>query len=47
MQLGAVATGYSVYADFMQYKGGIYKHVTGKLLGGHAIKVSGVKSWWS
>lgn len=41
VKLGAVAAGYSVYADFMNYKGGIYKHVTGKMLGGHAIKVVG------
>lgn len=41
MELGAVATGYTVYADFYNYKSGIYKHVTGKMLGGHAIKVVG------
>lgn len=41
MQLGAVATGYTVYEDFYNYKSGIYRHVTGKMLGGHAIKVVG------
>ena len=30
-----------VYEDFMSYKSGIYEHTTGKLLGGHAIKVVG------
>mmetsp|Transcript_4889 Transcript_4889/g.9455 ORF Transcript_4889/g.9455 Transcript_4889/m.9455 type:complete len:331 (-) Transcript_4889:115-1107(-) len=41
MKLGAVATGYTVFQDFYNYKSGIYKHVTGKMLGGHAIKVVG------
>jgi cathepsin B len=40
-----------VYEDFINYHGGIYKHVTGSLLGGHAIKMlgwgeeEGVKYW--
>ena len=41
MELGAIAAGYTVYQDFYNYKSGIYKHVTGKMLGGHAIKVVG------
>ena len=41
MELGAVAAGYTVFQDFYNYKSGIYKHVTGKMLGGHAIKVVG------
>jgi hypothetical protein len=28
------------YADFLSYKGGIYKHVSGEYVGGHAVKVS-------
>jgi len=31
----------SVYADFEQYRTGIYKHVSGDFLGGHAIKILG------
>ena len=31
----------SVFEDFMSYKSGIYHHVSGKSLGGHAIKVVG------
>lgn len=48
---GPVETGFLVYQDFMSYKSGIYKHTSGKLLGGHAIKVlgwgveGGVKFW--
>jgi len=48
---GPVETGFSVYQDFMTYKSGVYKHTTGGLLGGHAIKVvgwgveKGVKYW--
>lgn len=41
MQLGAVAAGYTVFQDFYNYKSGIYQHVSGKMLGGHAIKVVG------
>lgn len=41
MKLGAIAAGYDVFQDFMSYKGGIYKHVTGPHIGGHAIKVVG------
>lgn len=41
MKLGAIATGFTVFEDFMNYKMGIYHHVSGKMLGGHAIKVIG------
>jgi C1A family cysteine protease len=30
-----------VYADFMQYKSGIYSYTTGKQLGGHAVLLVG------
>jgi cathepsin B len=30
-----------VYADFPHYKSGVYSHVTGSMVGGHAIKVLG------
>jgi len=38
---GPVQTGFMVYEDFMQYKAGVYKHTTGKKLGGHAVRVVG------
>ena len=31
----------NVYEDFETYSSGVYKHVTGKSLGGHAIKLIG------
>lgn len=37
----AVDTGMYVYQDFFNYKGGIYKHVTGDLAGGHAVVIVG------
>ncbi|CAI2375009.1 unnamed protein product [Moneuplotes crassus] len=51
MKNGPVETTMMVYEDFMSYKEGIYHHVAGKLLGGHAIKLvgwgveEGVKYW--
>jgi cathepsin B len=38
---GPVEAAFMVYEDFMSYKGGIYVHKTGDLLGGHAVKVIG------
>ena len=38
---GSMETGFTVYQDFLQYKGGIYKHVTGSMLGGHAVRIVG------
>jgi len=38
---GPVQAAFEVYEDFMQYTSGVYKHTTGALLGGHAIKVIG------
>ena len=38
---GPVETAFSVYEDFMNYKGGIYHHTTGSFLGGHAVKIVG------
>lgn len=38
---GPMETAFDVYEDFMHYAGGVYHHVTGKFLGGHAIKVLG------
>jgi cathepsin B len=41
MNHGPVEGAFSVYADFPTYKSGVYKHETGGLLGGHAIKILG------
>lgn len=38
---GPVTTAFSVYEDFLSYSGGVYKHTTGSLLGGHAVKILG------
>ena len=38
---GPIQTGFYVYSDFMQYQSGIYKHVSGGLLGGHAVVIVG------
>lgn len=48
---GSVGGAFTVYEDFPNYKSGVYQHVTGQELGGHAIKVigwggeNGVKYW--
>jgi cathepsin B len=34
-------TGFTVYQDFMNYKSGVYHHVSGGMLGGHAVKMLG------
>ena len=38
---GPVETGFTVYADFFNYKSGIYHHVLGDAQGGHAVKILG------
>nr|CAB3234491.1 cathepsin B [Phallusia mammillata] len=38
---GPVEAAFTVYADFPTYKSGVYQHVTGGVLGGHAIKIIG------
>ncbi|KAK4795409.1 hypothetical protein SAY86_013403 [Trapa natans] len=38
---GPVEVSFSVYEDFAHYKSGVYKHVTGDMLGGHAVKLIG------
>ena len=46
---GPLMTTLSVYADFMTYGSGVYKHVTGAALGGHAVSIVGFddtkKAW--
>ena len=41
MEKGTVSVAFTVYEDFEAYKTGVYQHVTGKSLGGHAIKMVG------
>jgi C1A family cysteine protease len=41
MTNGPVETQFNVYEDFMNYAGGVYHHVSGSMLGGHAVKVLG------
>jgi len=38
---GPMSVSYTVYEDFMQYKSGIYKHTSGRQLGGHAVTLEG------
>lgn len=38
---GPIETGFMVYSDFLHYKGGIYTHQSGSILGGHAVKIVG------
>lgn len=38
---GPMETGFTVYQDFFNYKTGVYKHVTGGMAGGHAVKIVG------
>jgi len=48
---GPVETAFSVYSDFENYASGIYHHVTGEQVGGHAVRFvgwgvdNGVKYW--
>ncbi|CAK9294015.1 unnamed protein product [Gordionus sp. m RMFG-2023] len=41
MQYGPVEAIMIVFEDFLQYKSGAYKHVTGDLVGGYALKIIG------
>lgn len=41
MTNGPVEGAFTVYEDLLQYKSGVYQHVTGKMLGGHAIRILG------
>lgn len=38
---GPVEVAFDVFEDFAHYKSGVYKHVTGSYLGGHAVKLIG------
>ncbi len=41
MKHGSVTAAFNVYKDFMSYKGGVYEHKFGEVLGGHAVKFVG------
>jgi len=41
LEHGPIMTGFKVYRDFMSYKSGVYKHLTGGFAGGHAVKIVG------
>jgi C1A family cysteine protease len=41
MTNGPVEGAFTVYADFPTYKSGVYQHVSGGVLGGHAIRILG------
>lgn len=41
MEKGTVSVAMTVYEDFESYSSGVYQHVTGRSLGGHAIKMIG------
>ena len=44
MQFGTAETAFTVYEDFMHYKGGVYKHdpTSGsRAVGGHAVRIMG------
>ncbi|XP_057534627.1 cathepsin B-like protease 2 [Amaranthus tricolor] len=38
---GPLEVAFDVYEDFAHYKSGVYKHLTGEYLGGHAVKLIG------
>ncbi|KAG8477555.1 hypothetical protein CXB51_030420 [Gossypium anomalum] len=38
---GPVEVAFTVYEDFAHYRSGVYKHVTGSVMGGHAVKLIG------
>ncbi|KAI6655572.1 Cathepsin B [Oopsacas minuta] len=38
---GSVEAGLQVYSDFLHYKSGVYSHVYGRSVGGHAVKMVG------
>ncbi|KAL1141774.1 hypothetical protein V6Z11_A11G053000 [Gossypium hirsutum] len=38
---GPVEVSFTVYEDFAHYKSGVYRHLTGDVMGGHAVKLIG------
>ena len=41
MTNGPAEAAFTVYADFVNYKSGVYQHVEGEVLGGHAVRIMG------
>ena len=41
MTNGPAEAAFTVFEDFVNYKSGVYQHVSGKALGGHAIRLLG------
>jgi len=41
MKNGPVEAAFTVYADFVNYKSGVYQHKSGSALGGHAVRMLG------
>lgn len=41
MEAGPVQAAFSVWSDFMQYKSGVYQHISGLFEGGHSVKIVG------
>ena len=41
MKNGPVSAAFMVFEDFLAYTGGVYHHVTGESVGGHAVKLIG------
>ena len=41
MKNGPVEVTMTVYSDFLNYKSGVYQHVKGEALGGHAVRMLG------
>jgi len=45
MTNGPVEVAFTVYADFLTYKSGVYQYTSGDELGGHAVKMLGWGVW--
>ena len=41
MTNGPAEAAFTVYEDFLSYKSGVYQHVVGKAVGGHAVRIMG------
>jgi cathepsin B len=41
MANGPVVATFTVYEDFFQYSTGVYQHATGRMVGGHAVRIVG------
>jgi cathepsin B len=41
MNHGPIMAGLTIYEDLFNYEGGVYHHVSGEVIGGHAVKLLG------